>query len=134
MRRAFRLPEDDERFLERLGLPWETISEGGANWLLIDNYPVPPGYTASRARVALRIEPCYPDTQLDMVYFAPALARSDGGALGGLAGQALEGTTYQRWSRHRTAENPWRPGIDGVETHMLLVDNWLAAGLMGRAA
>ena len=32
---------------------------------------------------------------------------------------------WQRWSRHRTAVNPWRRGYDCIETHVLLVDDWL---------
>jgi hypothetical protein len=38
---------------------------------------------------------------------------------------AFANKRYQQWSRHRTAQNPWRPGLDNVCTHLLQVNNWL---------
>ena len=37
----------------------------------------------------------------------------------------IDGTPWQRWSRHRTSQNPWRPGVDGIPTHLALVEHWL---------
>ena len=34
--------------------------------------------------------------------------------------QALDGKTFQRWSRHRPGDEPWRPGVDNLETHLVL--------------
>ena len=75
--------------------------------------------------VALLIPPQYADTQIDMVYVAPALARSDGRPIAAVSPQAIQGHTFQRWSRHRTGANPWRPGVDDVASHLTLVDEWL---------
>ncbi len=75
--------------------------------------------------VALRIETGYPDTQLDMVYFYPHLARCDRQPIGALASQTLDGKDWQRWSRHRTGQNPWRPGEDDLASHLALVEHWL---------
>lgn len=125
MRRQFRLPPDDEVYLDSLGLPWETVIDAAMQWLVIHDHPLPAGYTVERAHVALSVPPGYPDVQIDMVYFSPALARSDGRPIGALADQQIEGRTWQRWSRHRTEQNPWRPGVDDVATHLLLVDHWL---------
>lgn len=125
MRRQFDLPEGDADHLAARGLLWEALVEAGVRWLLIHDYPVPAGYNVSKARLALRLEPGYPDTQIDMAYFFPHLARPDGRGVGGLANQSLDGQQYQRWSRHRTGENPWRPGVDDLATHLLLVDDWL---------
>lgn len=124
MRRHFALPEADEEFLNSFGLRWETLLESGVRWLLVYDFPVPPGYNVVNVTVALRIETGYPDAQLDMAYFFPALARADGRPIGALSSQPLDGKTFQRWSRHRTGENPWRPGIDDVSTHLMLVENW----------
>ena len=126
MRRQFRLPADDNLYLEGIGLEWETLIEAGLQWLIIRDRPLPLGYTSERAHTALQIAPGYPDTEIDMVYFDPPLARRDGVAVRALASQALDGRAWQRWSRHRTPQNPWRPGIDGVATHLVLVDHWLA--------
>lgn len=125
MRRQFALPEADETFLESLGLPWEAIIENGVRWLLLHDYPVPAGYNHARVMVAIRIETGYPEAQLDMVYFYPALARLDAVAIGALSPQPLDGKMFQRWSRHRSGANPWRPGEDDLSSHLALVDDWL---------
>lgn len=132
-RREFRLPERDEEFLAKLSLKWETVRDGAGGRVVIQDYPVPSGYNAARVRLNLRIEPAYPDTQIDMVYFFPHLARADGKAIKALAANAFDGVSWQRWSRHRTAANPWRPGIDDISTHLALVDSWLRREL-ARAA
>ena len=124
MRREFSLPEGDQEFLEKLGCEWETIKEGG-NWLLVHGYKIPSGYTIGETSIALRIEAGYPSTQIDMAYFSPELHRVDGKPIGALAPHTLSGKQWQRWSRHRTGTNPWRPEFDEVSTHLLLVDHWL---------
>jgi hypothetical protein len=126
LRRDFDLLPQDEKFLEEYGLPWETISDG-SQWVLIHEFPTYDGYNHLRVTAAIRMETGYPNTELNMVYFFPALARKDGRAIGATqARQVIDGKTYQRWSRHRTAQNPWRPGVDGVDTHVFLIEDWLA--------
>jgi hypothetical protein len=125
MRLQFRLPEADEVFLKSLGRPWETLNDSGIRWLLVHERVLPSGYTISTTSEAHRIDAGYPDTQLDMVYFFPALTRSDGKPIGALSAQQIDGKTWQRWSRHRRPEHPWRPGEDDISTHLLLVDHWL---------
>ena len=134
MRRQFQLPGADEDFLDGLGRPWETIIDRGDRWTLMLEWPIVPGYNYSIATAAVRIEQGYPDAQLDMVYFLPHLSRSDGMPIGALANQTIDGTTWQRWSRHRTGANPWRPGVDDLSTHMFLVDHWLLREFAKRAA
>jgi len=125
MRRQFHLPESDREFLEARGLPWETITESNYKWLLIHDYPVPMGYNQEKVTIALMIVAGYPDAQIDMVYFFPPLALLDNRQIKALASQSIEGKTYQRWSRHRTPQNPWRPSEDDVSTHLALVEYWL---------
>lgn len=129
MRRQFDLPEADVEHLEARGLPWETVKDGDARWLLLDGYPVPEGYTARTALLALRIPPSYPDDQIDMVYFHPALALASDRGIGALSAVQIDGRQFQQWSRHRTGANPWRPGLDDITSHLLQVDNWLAREL-----
>lgn len=126
LRRDFDLLPQDEKFLEEYGLAWETISDG-SQWVLIHEFLTRDGYNHLRVTAAIRLETGYPNTELNMVYFFPALARKDGRAIGATqATQEIDGKTYQRWSRHRTAENPWRVGFDGLETHVYLIEDWLA--------
>ena len=125
MRKQFQLSDEDEQCLAAQGLEWEALVEGNTKWLIVQSYAIPEGYNHRKANAALRISPSYPDDQIDMVYFSPALALTNGKAIGALTIAALDGKQYQQWSRHRTGANPWRPGIDNICTHLLQVDNWL---------
>lgn len=125
MRRQFLLPQQDREFIDARGFDWETVADIYGQWLLVHDFPVPPGYNAEKVIAALMIAPGYPDAQIDMVYFYPPLARADGRAINALAQQQLDGKIFQRWSRHRTAQNPWRPGEDNISTHLALVEGWL---------
>lgn len=124
MRAQFQLPEDDVSFLCGLGLQWETVISNGMQWLLIHGFPVASGYTQETTTVAIKIETGYPRAPLDMAYFYPALVRQDGKCIGATSLQSIDGNHYQRWSRHRTAANPWREGVDDISTHISLVKNW----------
>jgi hypothetical protein len=125
MRRDFQLAEEDEECLTALGRPWEAVIENRTKWLIFPDYPIPEGYNHRAAAAALRIPPSYPDDQIDMVYFHPALALTNGKGIAQLSLCTLEGKQYQQWSRHRTGANPWRSGLDNVCTHLLLVNSWL---------
>lgn len=121
----FRLPELDEAYLTDLGLPWEAWLDGQTHWLIIHDWSIPAGYNCEKVTLALQIPQNYSDSQIDMVYFKQHLTRNDGKAIGALTDQNIRAEMWQRWSRHRTAENPWRPGVDDVSTHLTLVDDWL---------
>ncbi len=124
MRRQFQLPEADVMFLDELGLPWEALNDRGMHWVIIYNYPVPPGYNVTEVSVGIKIETGYPRAQLDMAYFFPAITRLDGKAINAITVQSIDGKQFQRWSRHRSGQNPWREGVDDLSTHMALVSFW----------
>jgi hypothetical protein len=134
MRREFQLPPEDLEYLEASGYAWEAIVVGNVKWLLIHAYPIPHGYNVSTATVALRLPPAYPDEQIDMVYFSPAIALTSGRGIGALSIQQIEGKNFQQWSRHRTGTNPWRIGLDNIGSHMLQVKSWLDRELQKQAA
>jgi hypothetical protein len=121
-RRQFLLPSNDEEYLNSTGLEWETLVEAKVKWLLIHGRPVPKGFTFSTALTALQIAPGYPDSPLDMAYYLPALARTDGRQINQLSPQHIDGNVFQRWSRHRTQASVWRPGEDDVSTHLAFMD------------
>lgn len=124
MRRNFLLPEGDQLFIEASSFAWETISDGSGQWLLVHDFPVPTGYNQTSVSVALMIPPGYPVVQLDMAYFFPHLAKLDNKPIQAITIQAIDGKNFQRWSRHRTGENPWRPGVDDISTHLTMVSSW----------
>lgn len=125
MRRQFDLLPEDEQLLNDYGLPWETVVDG-SQWVLIHDFPTHEGYNHKTVVAAIRLETGYPNTPLDMVYFHPALARTDGHPIGATETvQQISGVSYQRWSRHRTGQNPWKPNIDSLGTHIVLIEDWL---------
>lgn len=126
LRRSFELPTKDRQFLDDYGCQWETIFDG-SHWVLLHNFSTQHcGYNHQRITAAIRLETGYPKTPLDMVYFYPALVRKDGKQIGATqATQRIDGNIYQRWSRHRTSNNPWTVGQDSLGTHILLIEDWL---------
>lgn len=126
LRRQFELPPEDWRFLDEYGLPWETIIDG-SQWVLINEFAAGVGYNHQHVTAAIRLETGYPNAELHMVYFFPALARTDGKTIGATqVTQQIDGKPFQRWSRHRTPQNPWKIGRDNLGTHILLVEDWLS--------
>jgi len=132
-RREFALLEEDQLFLDNLGLPWEAANVANVKWVFVHGYPIISGYNVSQAILAVRMTAGYPTAQLDMVYFNPPLGRADGQPVNALSSIQLDGKTFQQWSRHRTAANPWRPEIDNLSTHIPLADAWLAMEFEKRA-
>lgn len=119
------LTDDDRVFLSELTHDYEIIPEGRVHWLVIKNFPIPEGYNVSHSDLSIRIEPNYPEQQLDMAYFAENLSLLSGKAIKALAPATHLGRNWQRWSRHRTPQNPWRVGVDGLETHVWQIDEFL---------
>lgn len=127
MRRDFVLPEQDVETLDALGLPWEAVRDGRLGRVVIHDFPIPARLKPDTATVNLRIEPGYPETQIDMAYFYPQIEREDGSPIAATAQDRFDGKVWQRWSRHRTQQNPWRRGVDDISTHLGLVGTWLEA-------
>ena len=126
LRRDFKLAIEDVEYLDSLRLPWETVKEpNGTLLLIIDGWSIPAGYNVSIAKLALAIPPGYPDTPVDMAYLSPALSRRDGKQINNLTSVTWQAGAFQQWSRHRTAANPWRAGVDDISTHLSLVDDFL---------
>lgn len=124
-RHDFDLPSNDREELEAAGYQYETVMEGGVRRLMIHDFPVIKGYNLDKVDLNLRIEAGYPDAQIDMAYFYPPLARADGKPIRALSNDSFDGKVWQRWSRHRTPVNPWRPGLDNILTHLAQVCDWL---------
>lgn len=122
--RSFSLPEEDTDFLNTSGFLWEALAENGYMWVLLHNYPVPEGYQTKSCTVALMIAPTYPAAEIDMAYFHPHLVKTSGKTINATSFQTIGGNSFQRWSRHRLP-GEWKPGVDSIATHLLLVNNWL---------
>ena len=128
-RRQFALPQEDLKWLDNTPNRFELVAEGGVLRVVLYGFPIPSGYLRRAADVNIRIEPGYPDTQIDMVYVHPALQRVDGRPIAAISTEEFDGKQWQRWSRHRTPANPWRPGVDNLATHFGLVEYWFSREL-----
>lgn len=126
VRRDVALTSEDREHLDAHGHTWETVLEGRKRWVLIHDWATHDGYVQRHATLAILLPPGYPDAALDMVWFHPPLERKDGRTIGRTnVTETIAGRPYQRWSRHRSRENPWRPGVDSLATHILLIKWWL---------
>ena len=122
LRADFAMLPQDEEHLNRLGLHWETLIDGGRRWLIIREYPLPLGYRAPAADVAIEVPVSYPGAQLDMFYCHPLLALQTGAAIAQTQQmETITGLPFQRWSRHRR----WDAAHDTLATHLALVDGSL---------
>jgi Prokaryotic E2 family E/Multiubiquitin len=125
-RRDFALLPADHAWLNEHGYDWITMVEGGRRWLILRNVTLPVGYNVATATIAMEIPTAYPMAEIDMFYCHPHLARQDGQMIPQTqVNEAIGGRSFQRWSRHRGAVAPWRPGKDSVISHLLLVDESL---------
>jgi hypothetical protein len=115
------LPQDGDH-LDHLVLRWETLVDAGRRWLIIRNYPLPPGYRSPVADIAIEVPVSYPGAQLDMFYCHPPLALQSGATIPQTQHvEVITGLQFQRWSRHRQ----WDPARDVLATHLALVDESL---------
>ncbi len=118
----FALLPQDEAHLDHLAVRRETVLDGGRRWLLIRAYPLPAGYTAATADIAIEVPVSYPGAQLDMFYCHPALALCTGTVIPQTESvETITGLRFQRWSRHRQ----WDAARDTLATHLALVDESL---------
>jgi hypothetical protein len=125
-RREFALSAADQAFLNSLRLHWEALNRGERLWVIIYGMPLPAGFQVPVADVAIEIAAGYPTSQLDMAYFYPSLALTNGRPLTCVeAIEQLEGKGWQRWSRHRVGKSVWVPGVDDLEKHFAYVQDWL---------
>lgn len=131
-RRHIVLPPDDAEYLDN-AFPgnWESIADG---YVLIHHFPIRSGFTVSEVTAAIQIPTNYPAVPLDMVYFCPAVLRSDGQAIPATnATQGIDGKAFQRWSRHYKC-GTWIPGESNLATHILAIGDWLDRALSGEVS
>ncbi|PQJ77579.1 hypothetical protein BTO16_11645 [Polaribacter glomeratus] len=121
------ITQSDKDFLSKLPNEVNIVNERNLNWIIIRDFLLPNGYNEKKADIAILIHPQYPTAQLDMIYFYPALMRTDKKPIGALTPRNIEGKVYQQWSRHRKPSNKWNSEIDDIESHLDLMMNCLKA-------
>lgn len=128
-RQQFQLSQDDVEFLDSLSLKWECVVEGNIKRVVIYGFKLPSGFNVTEVDVNMQISNSYPSSQIDMAYFYPAISRADGKGIRALCNDNFDGKIWQRWSRHRTPQNPWEPGVDCIATHVAYIESWFTQEL-----
>lgn len=103
--------------IETLGsseFDWDVTDWQGNLLVTVKAWKLPKGYNVDVVDVRFIVPMTYPSAQLDMFYFSPSLHRKDGVAINAITNQDFNGEVWQRWSRHRTPESAWRPGVDDI--------------------
>ena len=122
----FDLPEEDEDYAIRLAGRLERVLDKSRHWVLIHDFQVPEGYNVEKVTAAVLLPQGYPICGPDMVYFYPSLVLDSGKRIHAAdATEVIQGKTYQRWSRHFLPREPWRPGVDSLETYAFMIRGWL---------
>jgi hypothetical protein len=123
LRKQISMLTSDEEYLNGAFPQWESLSDG--NWVLLHDFPIPEGYKVRNATVAIKIPGGYPTTAPDMAYFYPPIERIDGANIPATqVTECIDGTNYQRWSRHYRA-GTWHPDEDGIAIHVMAIKDWL---------
>ena len=117
------LPPEDSEYLDgNYEKRWSIITAGpGKNALLIEHFPIPEGFDCETSTLMVLIPSGYPGSALDMFYFDPSLARSDGEGINALASEVHFERSWQRWSRHYG----WEAGVDSIVRHVEYVKRQL---------
>jgi hypothetical protein len=119
------LPRQDRRYLEGRGIPVREVVEGAKKGVILTGVTLPAGkYQVALADILILLPPSYPEVAPDMFYALPHLRLLVGQREPRCtqAREALDGQTWQRWSRHN---NQWRPGTDGIWTMLKRVEEAL---------
>jgi hypothetical protein len=119
------LPNSDREWLESLGWSYEEVVENNPpskRGVIIRGFLLPQGkFQVDRATLMIQIPQGYPDANLDMFWFEPALYLAPSQRQPNCTiTETHFGATWQRWSRHYKA-GAWRPGIDDLSTHIDMV-------------
>lgn len=115
------LPPHDMAFLADRAIAHTIQPERGMICVVIQSWPVPPGYQQAETDLLLRLASGYPDVPPDMWWCDPALV-----LVNGKRPQATESTeaylgrNWQRWSRH-FQPNQWQSHLDGLESYLARV-------------
>lgn len=124
------LPPNDQAFITRSAPLARIQVEGGMTCVVLPDFSLPIGFTATNAELLLRLGPGYPDVAPDMWWFSPAVNRLDGRPIPATElTEVILGVPWQRWSRHFDP-GAWLSGTDALESYIALVRSELVKAAM----
>lgn len=119
------LPAADHAYFSEKGIAFEEKQDGAAKGIILKGRRLPDGrFDSAIADILIQLPPGYPDVAPDMFYLFPWVKLSSGGKYPRAAdvAQNFGGQCWQRWSRHNAE---WRPGIDGIWTVIMRIEDAL---------
>lgn len=122
------LLEPDEEYLRAKDYKFEIAEQERELHVIIHEFPLPEAYSERHVDLLVRLPAGYPDAKLDMFWTSPRVTLTNGQMPH--RANVMEnhgGRSWQRWSRHW--QNPWRPGIDGLDTFLIAVRSELTKGI-----
>ena len=125
------LPKKDLEYLRTKEFNFQEVVDGHVKGLIIKDYRLPEKkYQVNKMDLLIRIPNGYNDAPPDMFFCSPHLKFSDtNGDPPATSGRVnFNGILWQQWSRHSNTGNDWRPGIDGIKSHLQKVNKALEKG------
>ena len=91
------LPSIDQAHLDERAPGSTVTNDGSMICVLIPNYVLPSGFTATSSDLLIRLSPGYPDVPPDMWWFDPPVRRIDGQVI--VATESMESHLGRPWQR-----------------------------------
>ena len=102
----------------------ELHNDRGGPVVIIKNYPVLPGFSATSTELLLRFPPSYPNGKPDMFWTSQTLVLKGGGVPKNADSiETIVGRQWRRFSWHISA---WNPGRDNLRTFLEFVNSRFA--------
>lgn len=124
-RRDFYLFDDDIQYLDRLGMCWEAVQDGGARAVILYDYLLPEPLSPSLVHLKIKIPHDYTSgAALDMFFTDKQVTGKNGRAIDRLTKSgAFDQSDWWQWSRHYPPKTKWRPNHNTLVTHLCYVQN-----------
>lgn len=103
----------------------------GCVHLIIPTLPIPAGFTATTARVLVRIPALYPSEKIDLFWMDPAIARSNGADMPNIMSRGVQiaGESWTQVSWHdNSAHDPNRISVLGF---VRTIPQWFERQVLG---
>ena len=116
------LTNETERLIQ-LGYQITTVQENGLTKLIIQEYPLPDGYSTSTSDLLILIPPSYPNGKPDMFWVNTDVLLENGKVP--KKAEVIENHAGKDWRRFSWHLSKWNPGRDDLSTYLSFIDEGL---------
>lgn len=106
--------------LEQAGYEIETLEEGNFVILIIQNFPLPTGYSKSATDVLLKLTNSYPNGKPDMFWVEEDVLLVNGEVPN--KANVIETHAGRKWRRFSWHSRNWNPGRDDLNTFISFIE------------